>query len=53
MKGVSLGNQQLRGTILVLLSAVGYGTEAIFVKLIFASGMTPVATTVWCFLLAV
>lgn len=46
------GNRQLKGTVLVLLSAIGYGTEAIFVKYIFATGLTPVATTVWRFLLA-
>ncbi len=45
-------SNQIRGTLLVLLSAIGYGTEAIFVKFIFRQGFTPVQLTVWRFLLA-
>lgn len=45
-------NRETKGTLLVLLSAIGYGTEAIFVKFIYDFGWSPVQTAVWRFLLA-
>jgi drug/metabolite transporter (DMT)-like permease len=43
---------QVKGTILVLLSAAGYGTEAVFAKLAYAQGLDPVTTLFYRFVLA-